>query len=72
MKKIELRFLNQLGRTVMYSLEEPIEPVDPALVRQAMDEIIAQNIFSSSGGDLVEKHSARIVDNIVEEIDLDQ
>lgn len=70
MKKIELKFTNELGRTVTYSLDEPIEPVDPALVREVMDEIITQNIFSSSGGDLVEKHSARIVDNIVEEIDL--
>lgn len=72
MKKLELRFVNELGRTVTYSLEEPIEPIDSTLVREAMDEIIAQNAFTSTGGDLVAKHSARIVENKVEEIDIEE
>lgn len=72
MKKIELKFVNELGRIVTYSLEKPIEPVDPTLVKQVMDEIITQNIFTSTGGDLVEKHSARLVENKVEEIDIEE
>lgn len=71
MKKIELRFVNQLGKTVTYSIEEPIDPVNPAAVRQAMDTILANNVFSTTGGDLVAKHSARIVNNKVEEIDIE-
>ncbi|MFD1848732.1 DUF2922 domain-containing protein [Oceanobacillus bengalensis] len=70
MKKLELKFQNQDGKIVTYSLEKPIEPVDPAAVIAAMDEIISQNAFTSTGGDLVLKKSARVVENIVEEIDL--
>ncbi|MBC5635710.1 MULTISPECIES: DUF2922 domain-containing protein [Ornithinibacillus] len=70
MKVLELKFENTDGKIVTYSLEQPIEPVDPASVSEAMNEIIAQNAFTSSGGDLVAKHSARIVDRTVEEIEL--
>ncbi|MBM7600145.1 hypothetical protein JOC34_002536 [Virgibacillus halotolerans] len=71
MKKIELKFENEDGKIVTYALDNPVEPVDPDEVNAAMDEIIAQNAFTSSGGDLVAKKSARIVENIVEEIELD-
>ncbi|SFD65986.1 Protein of unknown function [Lentibacillus persicus] len=70
MKKLELKFLNEDERIVTYSLEKPIEPVDPVAVGVAMDEIITQNAFTSSGGDLVSKKSARIVDRTVEKITL--
>ena len=33
-------------------------------------EIIAQNAFTSTGGDLIEKKSARLVENIVDDIEL--
>jgi len=71
MKKLELKFENEDGKTVTYSLEKPIEPVEPEAVKAAMDEIITQNAFTSSGGDLVAKKSARVVDRTVEEIELD-
>ncbi|MFD2627769.1 DUF2922 domain-containing protein [Oceanobacillus kapialis] len=70
MKKLELKFTNFDGKTVTYSLDQPVEPVDPAAVNAAMDEIIAQNAFTSSGGDILSKKSARVVDRRVEEIDL--
>ncbi|MBP2257735.1 DUF2922 domain-containing protein [Virgibacillus alimentarius] len=70
MKKLELKFENEDGKTVTYSLDKPVEPVDPEAVKSAMDEVIAQNAFTSSGGDLIAKHSARIVERNVEEIDL--
>ncbi len=69
-KRLELQFLNEENKTVTIALEAPIEPVDPALVNQAMDEIIAQNAFISSGGDLVAKKGARLVERNVEEIEL--
>ena len=71
MKKLELKFENEDGKTVTYSLEKPIDPVDPEAVKEAMDEIITQNAFTSSGGDLIAKKSARVVDRTVEEIALD-
>ncbi|MFB4168970.1 DUF2922 domain-containing protein [Virgibacillus sp. JSM 102003] len=70
MKKLELKFLNDEGKTVTYSLDNPVEPVDPAAVTSAMDEIITQDAFSSSGGNLVSKKSARIVERNVVEVDL--
>lgn len=70
-KKIELFFENEEGKTVKYSLDKPIEPVNPETVNAAMDEIISQDTFESTGGRLVSKKSARIVENIVEEIELD-
>ncbi len=70
MKRIELFFENEDGKTVKYTLDKPLEPVNPVTVNAAMDEIIAQNVFYSSGGDLVAKKGARIVENIIEEIDL--
>ncbi|CDO04955.1 hypothetical protein OPHB3_0826 [Oceanobacillus picturae] len=70
MKKLELKFTNFDGKTVTYSLDQPVEPVDTEAVNAAMDEIIAQNAFTSTGGDIVAKKSARVVDRTVEEIDL--
>lgn len=71
MKKLELKFENEDGKVVTYALDKPVEPVNPADVITTMDEIIAQNAFTSTGGDLVSKKSARLVENIVEEIELD-
>lgn len=70
MKKLELHFENEMGRVVRFSLDHPIEPVNPATVIAAMDEIIEQNVFQSNGGELIAKRQARLVENIVEEIDI--
>ena len=68
-KKLELVFENELAKNVTISLDNPIYPVDPAAISAAMDEIIAQNAFTSSGGNLVAKKSARVVDRTVETIE---
>ncbi|RYL89337.1 DUF2922 domain-containing protein [Sporolactobacillus sp. THM7-4] len=60
MKRLNLVFLNQQGKNVTLSLVDPVEPADPAAIKAAMAEIIAQNVFSSPGGDLVQAKSARI------------
>lgn len=70
MKKLELKFLNTDGKTVTYSLDKPVEPVDAVAVKSAMDTIIAQNAFTSSGGDLLTIKSARVVERNVQEIEL--
>ncbi|WP_163539778.1 DUF2922 domain-containing protein [Gracilibacillus sp. YIM 98692] len=68
MKKIELKFENEQGRTVTVALDHPVEPVDEAAVNAAMDAILQENAFFSSGGDLVSKKSARIVERNVFDI----
>lgn len=69
-KKIELIFKNELGKNVTLSLDDPIEPVDATLVSQVMDQVIANNAFVSSGGALVSKASARIVERNVTPIQI--
>jgi len=69
-KTIELLFENAEGKTVRYTLDNPAEPVDPAAVNNAMDTIVSQNAFTSSGGDLVKKKGARIVERNVTDIQL--
>lgn len=70
MKKLELKFYNTEGKTVTYSLEKPVEPVDPAEIKSAMEEIINQNAFTSSGGDIATIKGARVVERNVQEIEL--
>lgn len=70
MKRLEMRFENQDGRLVTYTLDDPVEPIDYEAVNEAMDTVIEQNAFSSSGGDLVLKRSARVIEQIVEEIEI--
>ncbi|MBA2176026.1 DUF2922 domain-containing protein [Halobacillus locisalis] len=70
MKKLEFKFLNEDGKTVTISLDQPVEPADPALVNAAMDAIIQENCFYSSGGNLVSKKEARIVERNVFDVAL--
>ncbi|WP_130860482.1 DUF2922 domain-containing protein [Gracilibacillus phocaeensis] len=70
MKKLELKFENEEGKTTTISLDQPVEPVDESAVSAAMDTIIAENAIFSSGGDLIAKKSARVVERNVEEIDI--
>ena len=69
-KKLELQFTNFEGKTATISIDDPIEPVEAATVSAAMDTIIAANIFTSTGGDLVTKKGARVVERNVTEVDL--
>lgn len=71
MKNLELFFENFDGKTVKHTLEKPVEPVDVEEIEAVMDEIIEQNVFTSSGGELIKKKSARIVETTVEELELD-
>lgn len=69
-KKIELQFENEDGHAVTYSLDDPVEPADVTAINAAMDAILNANAFTSSGGDLVAKKGARIVDHNVTDIPL--
>lgn len=69
-KKLELQFTNFEGKTATISIDDPIEPVNSASVSAAMDTIVSSNIFTSTGGDLVAKKGARLVERDVTEVDL--
>lgn len=71
MKKLELQFKNGEGQTVTLSLDNPIEPVDPIAVNDAMDNVLQQDVITSKGGDLVSKHAARVVERTVTEVEIE-
>ncbi len=71
MKKLELIFENEDGKNVTYALDNPVEPADADMVKAAMDEVIAQDIFTSTGGAMVKIKSARIVERNVTEVEMD-
>lgn len=70
MRALELNFENEQAKTVKIAIDYPVEPVDPVEISAVMDEIIAANVFTSSGGEFIMKKSARITERIVEPIEL--
>lgn len=72
MKRLELFFENEEGRSVKYTLDDPIEPVDEAAVREVMNEIVEQDVFHTTGGGIVALRRARVVEQTVEEIAIDE
>jgi len=62
---LRMTFLNESGSNVSLSLDNPKDDLTAAQVQTAMDLIITKNIFTSTGGDLVSKASARIIDTDV-------
>lgn len=68
MQTLRMTFLSQGNKNVTLSLDNPREDVTAAEVQATMDLIIARNIFTSSGGDLVSKVNARIIDTTTTEL----
>jgi len=63
-----MSFINALNRTTSMSVDDPREDLTPAEVQAVMDDVIAKNIFNSSGGDLVSVKSAEVVTTTVNEL----
>ncbi|TYO92799.1 DUF2922 domain-containing protein [Desulfallas thermosapovorans] len=61
-KYLEMLFRNQAGQLVTISVIDPRPDITPGEVEAVMDTIIAQNIFTSPGGDLVAKVQARVIE----------
>lgn len=59
--RLEMIFKNQLDRKTRLSIDNPKPDITEGEVRSVMDNIIAANIFDSTGGDLVGVSGARIV-----------
>jgi Protein of unknown function (DUF2922) len=69
-KTLELQFLNVEGKTVKVNVDSPKDPLDQQSISTAMDQILASNIFITTGGEFVSKKGARIIDRNVTEIGL--
>ncbi|MGQ9558781.1 MAG: DUF2922 domain-containing protein [Desulfurispora sp.] len=61
-KVLRMVFRNADGKAVTITLNDPKDNLTQAQVSSAMDTIIAKNVFTSSGGDLVEKTYAEVVE----------
>lgn len=59
---LEMVFRNQEGNLVIVRVIDPREDVTAEEASTVMDTILTQNVFTSSGGDLVEKVEARIIE----------
>jgi hypothetical protein len=64
-KSLVMTFLNEEGSRASITLPGVRDDVSELEVSAAMDSIIGSNIFESSGGDLVTKHSAQIAERNV-------
>jgi hypothetical protein len=69
-KTLELQFGTELGKTVNLSVENPKEPIDEAVVKQSMAQIIASEIFTTSTGKFVVAKGARVIDRNVTDYEL--
>lgn len=69
-KRLELLFTTEAGTSATIAIDHPKEPVDAAAVGEAMDEILAADIFFGASGNFVSKRGARLVERNVDTIDL--
>lgn len=67
-KSLEMTFQNAAGKNARVSVADPRDDVDAAEVQAVMDTILARNIFSTSGGDMVKAVGATVVTREVAEI----
>lgn len=70
-KRLELLFLNEGGKNVTISVDDPKEPVDALAVSEAMDAILLHNAFVSPQGNLVQKRGARVVERKVDTVNIE-
>lgn len=64
-KTLELHFVTDSGESTNISIDAPKEPVNPVVVKAAMDQIIASNAFYSAKGKLVGTKGARVIERNV-------
>ncbi|MFJ7637779.1 DUF2922 domain-containing protein [Peribacillus sp. NPDC097264] len=69
-KALEMIFVTEEGKSSTISVDNPKEPVDVNQVKQAMQQIIAQNVFITSSGDFVSIKGARVVERNVEDVEV--
>ena len=68
--RLEMTFINEADTTMKVSIDNPRADITDIEVKAAMDNIVAKNIFDSTGGDLVAVAGARIVSTNVQELNV--
>ena len=65
-KSLQLVFKNASGTTKLITIANPKDGLTKAQTDAAMQKIVAANIFSTVGGDLVQAVEARVVNRNVQ------
>jgi hypothetical protein len=68
--KLEMEFKDAEGKKFSLSIDEPREDITEEEIRTAMDDIVAKNIFYTTGGDIVAPVGARVITTTVEELEI--
>ncbi|HDR7631671.1 MULTISPECIES: DUF2922 domain-containing protein [Bacillus] len=69
MQVLELIFVKEDGKTVSFSIENPITPVNELVVNQVMDTILSSSVFSSISEN-TRKKGARLIEKNVSEVQI--
>lgn len=69
MQVLELIFAKEDGKTVVFSIDTPITPIDAPVVNQVMDTILASSVFSSIDEN-TRKKGARLIEKNVSEVQI--
>lgn len=69
--KLECRFMNEEGKSSTLSVNQPAMDLEPAVIQEAMETIVAQGIFKNKGFQLYQevkgaRYVTRTVDNLFE------
>lgn len=67
--RLEMDFLDDLNKITRINLDDPRADLIPTEVQEAMDNIIAHNIFASKAGDFVAAGGARVITTSVNEME---
>jgi len=65
---LRMLFRNQEGKNVTITLNNPKDDLTTAEIETAMDLVIAKNIFTSTGGDIVAKQDIRVISNTTNDL----
>lgn len=68
-KTLVMTFINEQSQKVNISVDDPREDVTEAEIKTVMNDIVAKNIFTSKGGNLVKLDGAKIVTTSVTEFE---
>ncbi len=70
-RKLELIFKNAADKSVKITVDDARENITPVEVKNAMEAIVAKNVFTGAGGELISIQNARIVDTNIQELELE-
>ncbi|MGI6421653.1 MAG: DUF2922 domain-containing protein [Syntrophomonadaceae bacterium] len=67
---LEMTFTTELNKKHVIRVADARSDITASEVAEAMDNIISKNIFSGTGGELVEKEKAQLITTQVEEFEI--